>query len=66
MPFEGIHRLNGQWIDHLSILKADWRWLEWVFMRIHMGEWSQPWLLAFEYGGICTAFECRCAHGVIV
>ena len=66
MHFAGIHRLNGQWIDHLSILKADWRWLDWVFMRIHMGEWSQPWLLAFEYGGIGTAFEWRCAPGVIV
>lgn len=65
LHFAGIHHLNGQWIDHLSVLKADWLWLDWVFTRIQMREWSQPWLLAFEYGGIGTAFEWRCAPGVI-
>lgn len=65
LHFAGIHHLKGQWIDHLSILKADWRWLDWVFTRIQTREWSQPWLLAFEYGGIGPAFEWRCNPVVI-
>jgi uncharacterized protein len=65
MHFAGIHLLEGQLIDHLSILEEDWHRLDWVLEYIHAGVWSQPWLLAFEYGGIGTVFEWRSDPKVI-
>lgn len=66
MHFTGIHHIKGQWMDHLSILKRDWHWLDWVLARIKSGEWSTPWLLAFEYGGVGAEFEWRCDPMVII
>src|SRR4030066_25570 len=57
MHFAGIHQINHQWIDHLSIQEKDWSWLDWVLAQIRSGEWSNPWLLAFEYGGVGATFE---------
>ncbi len=65
MHFAGVHRLEGQLIDHLSILEEDWQHLDWVLARILSGEWSQPWLLAFEYGGVGPVFEWRSDPQVI-
>ena len=65
LHFAGIHRLEGQLIDHLSILEDDWHHLDWVLSRIQSGEWSQPWLLAFEYGGVGSVFEWRSDPQVI-
>ncbi len=65
MHFAGIHKLEGQWMDHLSILEKDWNWLDWVLAHIRSGEWSSPWLLAFEYGGVGAEFEWRCDPKVI-
>jgi hypothetical protein len=59
MHFAGIHHLDGQMIDHLSILEEDWHRLDWVLDRIRSGEWSQPWMLALEYGGVGTVFDWR-------
>lgn len=66
MHFAGIHHIKGQWMDHLSILKRDWHWLDWVLAQIKSGEWSTPWLMAFEYGGVGTEFEWRSDPNVIV
>jgi uncharacterized protein (UPF0276 family) len=57
MHIAGIHILNDQLEDHLSILEEDWQRLDWVLARIRSGEWSQPWMLAFEYGGVGVEFE---------
>jgi uncharacterized protein (UPF0276 family) len=65
MHFAGIHRLNGQLIDHLSVLDEDWHRLDWVLERFRSGEWSQPWMLAFEYGGVGAEFEWRSDPHVI-
>ena len=65
MHFAGIHRIKGQWTDHLSILTRDWRWMDWALERIHSGDWSNPWLLAFEYGGLGESFEWRTDPNVI-
>jgi hypothetical protein len=65
MHFAGIHNLNGQLSDHLSILKEDWHKLDWVLGHIQSGEWSQPWMLAFEYGGVGVEFEWRSDPRVI-
>src|SRR4030066_454064 len=65
LHFAGIHNIEGQWMDHLSILEKDWKWLDWVLSQIQIGEWNQPWMLAFEYGGVGSAFEGRCDSKVI-
>jgi uncharacterized protein len=67
LHFAGIHRnpMTGQWMDHLSIQEEDWTWLDWVLERIRGGEWSAPWMLAFEYGGIGEPFEWRSDPQVI-
>jgi uncharacterized protein (UPF0276 family) len=65
MHFAGIHHRDGQLMDHLSILDEDWRRLDWALTRIRSGEWSQPWLLAFEYGGVGEPFVWRSNPEVI-
>lgn len=65
LHFTGLHNLNGRLQDHLSILESDWPFLDWVLERIRLGEWPQPWLLAFEYGGTGEKFAERSDPAVI-
>lgn len=65
LHFTGLHNLNGRLQDHLSILESDWPYLDWVLERIRLGEWPQPWLLAFEYGGTGEKFAWRSDPTVI-
>jgi uncharacterized protein (UPF0276 family) len=65
MHFAGIHHIKGQWVDHLSIQKKDWQHLDWVLEHIQSGDWSSPWLLAYEYGGVGAVFTWRCDPQVI-
>ena len=66
LHFAGIHHIIGRWVDHLSILKRDWPWLDWVLSRIQSSEWHTPWLLAFEYGGVGPEFEWRCDPKILL
>ena len=59
MHIAGVHVLADGWQDHLSMLAADWEMLAWVLERIKRKEWSQPWMLAFEYGGVGSIFAWR-------
>jgi uncharacterized protein (UPF0276 family) len=65
LHFTGVHTVDGLLQDHLPILPADWRLLKWVVERIQRGEWSRPWMLAFEYGGVGGPFEGRSNPAVI-
>lgn len=56
LHFTGLHNLNGRLQDHLEILEADWPSLDWVLERIRLGDWTKPWMLAFEYGGVGEKF----------
>lgn len=56
MHFTGVIQTNGWLQDHLPAQPADWQALDWVLERIRAGEWPQPWLLAFEYGGVGGKF----------
>lgn len=66
LHFAGIHRIKGRWTDHLSILKRNWHWLDSVLERVRSGDWSMPWMLAFEYGGVGVEFEWRSKPDVIL
>jgi uncharacterized protein (UPF0276 family) len=65
MHIAGVHSLPDGLQDHLSMLEDDWRMLDWVLERIRLKEWSQPWMLAFEYGGVGSVFAWRSDPAVI-
>jgi uncharacterized protein (UPF0276 family) len=65
LHFAGVQKIDGILTDHLSITDTDWIWLDWVIGHIKSGEWNQPWLLAFEYGGVGGEFEWRTDPAVI-
>lgn len=60
LHFTGVHRFDGGlWDHHLQAQESDWKLLDWVLERIRVGDWSKPWLLAFEYGGVGEKFNWR-------
>jgi uncharacterized protein len=59
MHFTGMQWHAGKLTDHLGAQEADWQALGWIFERIQSGEWPEPWLLAFEYGGVGDKFDWR-------
>ena len=65
LHFAGVHSLPGGLQDHLAILPDDWALLEWALERIQLHEWSRPWMLAFEYGGVGAPFAWRTDPAVI-
>ena len=66
MHIAGVHSMpGGELQDHLSMLDDDWSLLAWVLERIQRKEWGQPWLLAFEYGGVGSVFAWRSDPSII-
>ena len=74
MPGEHLRELHvtgigrdqaGHVRDHLALTDADWPFLDRVLDRIRSGEWAQPWVMAFEYGGIGPLFDWRSESSVI-
>lgn len=63
--FTGLHNIDGKWTDHLPILEEDWPILEWVLAEIKDGNFSKPWLLVYEYGGVGDKFIDRSDPEVI-
>jgi len=55
----GIGDHEGLPHDHLRLLDADWSTLDWVLRNIHLGNWREPEIMAFEYGGVGPLFEWR-------
>lgn len=52
-----IARMHGRLQDHLPMSDADWELLDWVLGHIRRGAWGQPWVVAFEYGGVGPVWE---------
>jgi uncharacterized protein len=65
LHFTGVHHLDGCYQDHLPALEADWKLLDWVVNEIKSGAWANPWMIAFEYGGVGEHFENRSETEVI-
>ncbi|MGA9397006.1 MAG: DUF692 family multinuclear iron-containing protein [Anaerolineaceae bacterium] len=55
----GVGDHDGLPHDHLRMLDADWSTLDWVLGNIQSGNWREPEIMAFEYGGIGPIFEWR-------
>jgi len=56
---------TGHVCDHLGLADDDWVFVDWVLERIQAGIWAQPWIMAFEYGGISPLFDWRSDPAVI-
>ncbi|MEW5717688.1 MAG: hypothetical protein AB1817_03590 [Chloroflexota bacterium] len=74
-PIELLHRakveynffesLIGHEIDHLPMTEPDWSFAEWALAQIHAGAWREPWIVAFEYGGVRGAWEALTERAVL-
>ena len=52
-----VERMAGRLQDYLPMTDEDWDLLEWVLSRVRRGAWGQPWVVAFEYGGVGPVWE---------
>jgi hypothetical protein len=51
-----IERNRGRLLDHLPMTHADWEFFTWSIQQIRSGQWGQPWMVGFEYGGVGKFF----------
>ncbi|MBN2256519.1 MAG: DUF692 family protein [Anaerolineaceae bacterium] len=61
----GVGEDHGLPTDHLRLLDADWSTLDWVLENIQAGNWREPEIMAFEYGGGGPLFEWRSETDVL-
>lgn len=59
LHFTGLHHFNGWLQDHLDTTPGDWPVLDWVLKQTKNENWSEPWLLAYEVGGVGEKFTWR-------
>jgi uncharacterized protein (UPF0276 family) len=57
LPESRVVPLAGRLQDHLPMTDTDWDLLDWVLGQIRRGAWGQPWVVAFEYGGVGPVWE---------
>lgn len=58
--FSGLRKdENDLWVDHFPLNPDDWIAIEWVLGRIRSGDWSEPWVGSFEYGGVGPLYAIR-------
>ena len=49
----------------MPMAQEDWKLVEWVMQHIQGKRFAEPWVLAFEYGGVGPGFEWRSEANVI-
>lgn len=54
---EMLRHFGGRWMDHMPLQDHDWQLFEWCMRQIHTGEWAEPDIVAFEYGGVRGFWE---------
>ena len=47
-----IEKISHHWMDHLPMTDDDWSMIRWVLDNIRASEWSRPWVVSLEYGGL--------------
>lgn len=55
----GIKRHSGTLTDHFEMNEPDWEILSWALDEIKKGNWREPEIIAFEYGGVGDVFVWR-------
>ncbi|MFC4403758.1 DUF692 family multinuclear iron-containing protein [Gracilibacillus xinjiangensis] len=56
---------KGRLHDSMPMTDEDWDLAKWVIQRIKAGYWQEPWVAAFEYGGVGPIFEWRTDEEVL-
>ncbi|PJF20615.1 MAG: hypothetical protein CUN56_15270, partial [Phototrophicales bacterium] len=52
-----FQRLKGRRMDHLPFTEDDWNFTAWALDHIKQGDWTAPWVVSFEYGGVGGIWE---------
>jgi uncharacterized protein (UPF0276 family) len=52
-----IARFDGRMLDHLPMAPEDWTFFEWALGQIQQGNWSRPWVITLEYGGVGALWQ---------
>jgi len=55
----GIKCHSGTLTDHFEMDEPDWELLSWALQEIKRGNWREPEIFAFEYGGVGDVFVWR-------
>jgi uncharacterized protein len=61
----GVRQVKSRLADHMDLTEKDWQWAEFAMRRIRAGDWSRPWTVAFEYGGVGEPFKWRTDKAVL-
>lgn len=56
---------DGHRSDHMPMRDDDWELLAWALENVRTGNWSEPWSVSCEYGGIGEIFAWRSRKDVI-
>jgi uncharacterized protein len=56
-PYGMAANQSGKRIDHLPMEEDDWPELFWLIDEISRGHFREPWVMAFEYGGVGRFWE---------
>ena len=51
-PYRYAELFAGRQIDHFPMQEEDWDETAWAAQQIHAGKWAEPWVAAFEVGGV--------------
>ncbi|WP_194287296.1 multinuclear nonheme iron-dependent oxidase [Gracilibacillus oryzae] len=57
---------KGRLRDSMPMTEDDWDLAKWVIDGIKAGYWQEPWVAAFEYGGVGPKFEWRSEETVLI
>ncbi|MFZ3151476.1 MAG: DUF692 family multinuclear iron-containing protein [Anaerolineaceae bacterium] len=61
----GIRPYRGYLTDHFELNPTDWEAAKWAKQQISCGNWREPKIVAFEYGGVGDVFGWRTEEGVL-
>lgn len=61
----GIKLHEGVLTDHFPLQEEDWDLMKWALKQIQKGYWRRPDIIAFEYGGVGSAFDWRTDSSIL-
>ncbi|MEO6435602.1 MAG: DUF692 family multinuclear iron-containing protein [Tepidisphaeraceae bacterium] len=61
----GVRQVKTRLADHMDLGDEDWAWVTLAMQRIRAGDWSRPWTVALEYGGVGAPFTWRSEQRVL-
>lgn len=65
MHLTGAKIYNNVLMDHFELTPEDVEAAQWAIGQIKDGNWAEPEIVAFEYGGVGDVFGWRCSEQVL-